>query len=123
MGTYMLYTPTVSYRTLTSLKEVIMTLSAKVIDYDEFKIEVRHGFVMEDLLQEINCSTFNPKKKIYTEIVGESGRDTGGLTREMFCYFGRDLKRSCAGSGNIKIPRHDTVKLQVNSQLNFKYCS
>ena len=90
-----------------------MGLSAEVNDFDEFKVEVRRGFVMEDLLQEVNCSTFNARKKIYTEFVGETGRDTGGLTREMFCYFGRDLKQSCIGKNNCRLPRHDTIKLQV----------
>lgn len=97
------------YRTL---NDVIVSLSAK-LDPDEFKFEVRRDHILEDLLPVMKSKDFHPMKTIYTEFVGERGKDAGGLTRELWCYLARDIHRFCEGKPHCKLPRHDALKLQV----------
>ena len=53
------------------------------------------------------------RKCLNVWFIGESGRDTGGLTREMFTLYSRQLKSLCDGQEHMKIPRHDATILQV----------
>ena len=96
-----------------TLQDAIMSLSAKVDRDNSFTFEVRRSCVLDDLMHAMKSKCFHPTKKIYTWFVGESGSDTGGLTREMWGLFSREVLRLCDGKDNFKIIRHDAAKLQV----------
>lgn len=68
---------------------------------------------MEDLIGATKRRSFHPQKKLTTWFVGEEGRDTGGLTRELWRLFGRDVQGLCDGSPKNKIIRHDAAKFRV----------
>lgn len=57
---------------------------------------------------------YDPLKRVRVWFVGEEGRDTGGLTREMWRLFNDDLKRMCEGNEGCLLIRHDAAKLQVD---------
>ena len=69
--------------------------------------------MLEDMLHAMKKKNFHPSKKVYSWFVGEAGRDTGGITREMWTLLGKDIANICDGKDNCKIPRHDADKLQV----------
>ena len=46
--------------------------------------------------------------------MGELGKDTGGVTREMWRLFGNELKMLCDGRKDKLVFRHDSAKVQVN---------
>ena len=94
---------------------MIVSLSTNIDSDDCFTFEVRRSCILDDLLRGIKSKCFHPKKKINTWFVGESGRDTGGLTRELWCLFSREMASICDGKEHCKIPRHDAVKLQVHT--------
>ena len=69
---------------------------------------------MHDLLKDTAKSSYGPNKKVKTWFVGEEGIDTGGLTRELWGLFGKEIQRTlCEGKKNNLIFRHDAKKLQV----------
>ena len=78
-----------------------------------FEYEVRREFVLSDLLRAVKQKSYHPLKKVTTWFVGEEGRDTGGLTREMWRLFGYDLQRMCEGKEGCLLIKHDATKLQV----------
>ena len=57
--------------------------------------------------------SFDPLKKVNVWFVGEEGRDTGGLTREMWRLFSIEVQRICEGKKGCLLIKHDATKLQV----------
>ena len=54
-----------------------------------------------------------------TYFVGESGKDTGGLTREMWSLFSKSIQQSLCEGANRSVLRHDATKLQVYCKPTF----
>ena len=54
--------------------------------------------------------------------MGELGKDTGGVTREMWRLFGNDIKSLCDGQNDKFVFRHDSSKVQVVAHLLFLLC-
>ena len=82
------------------------------------QFEVRREHVLDDLIAATKRRSFQPypQKKVTTYFIGEAGRDTGGLTRELWRLFGKNVMRLCDGKENCKVPRHDATKLSVRGQ-------
>ena len=75
---------------------------------------MRRSEVFNDLMRETRKRAYSPFKYVKTYFVGEPGKDTGGLTRELWCLFARHLQQSlCEGKENCRVVRHDAAKLQV----------
>ena len=87
---------------------------------EEYEFQVRRDHVLEDLLKESRKRSYHPQKRVKTWFVGEEGEDTGGLTRELWRLFGKEIQSLCEGKENILVPRHDATKLQVNEVLFWK---
>lgn len=68
-----------------------------------------YEFVLCDLLRAVKNHTYDPLKRVKVWFVGEEGRDTGGLTREMWLLFNSDLKRMCEGKEGCLLIRHDAA--------------
>lgn len=68
---------------------------------------------MDDLIKEGRRVSYSPLKKVQTEFAGESGRDTGGITRELWRLFAREVEMLCDGSVAMKVFRHDSLKIKV----------
>ena len=76
---------------------------------------IRRSDVLQDLLRETRKKSFSPFKRVKTYFIGELGKDTGGLTREMWSLFSKSVQQSlCEGKANCSVLRHDATKLQVN---------
>lgn len=80
---------------------------------ETYRFEIRREFVLCDLLRSVKNRAYDPLKRVKVWFVGEEGRDTGGLTREMWRLFNNDLKRLCEGNEGCLLIRHDAAKLQV----------
>ena len=50
-----------------------------------------------------------------TWFVGELGKDTGGVTREMWRLFGKYVQMTCDGQDGKLVFRQDSTKVQVTS--------
>lgn len=94
-----------------TLKEAILKLGAAV-RIEDFQYEIRREFAFSDLLRAVKKS-YHPLKRVKTWFVGEEGSDTGGLTREMWRLFGKDLQCMCEGKEGCLLIKHDAAKLQV----------
>ena len=94
-----------------TLRDIIAILESKLKGMCQ--VEVRRNYVFADLIKEVRRKFFNPSRKLKTWFVGEPGKDTGGLTRELWRLFGKDLYQLCDGPPASKVPRHDASKLQV----------
>ena len=95
-----------------SLKDVIVNLRMKLNETHVY--HVRRSNLFEDLLRKTRKRSHRPSKHVETDFVGELGEDTGGLTRELWCLFGKYLQQSlCEGKENCLVFRHDATKLQV----------
>ena len=96
-----------------SLKDVIVNLQMK-LNNETHVYHVRRSDLFEDLLRETRKRSYRPSKHVKTDFVGEPGEDTGGLTRELWCLFGKYLQQSlCEDKENCLVFRHDATKLQV----------
>lgn len=95
-----------------TLQDAVMLLQSMVLpEVQEFHI--RRSHVLDDIVKETKRRTFQPLKKIVTWFVGEAGKDTGGLTRELWRLFAKEVESLCDGHPTRKIFRHDAAKLQV----------
>ena len=83
-----------------------------------YYFEVRRDHVLDDLLHEVQSESFHPKKRIKTWFIGENGADTGGLTREMWTIFVKELRE---GREYHLIFKHDGTRLQVVFEGNVSY--
>jgi len=100
-------------RTFATLVDA-MTCFARLVDSDNvIQLEIIRSNILEDFFQEMRQKTFHPRKFLGVWFIGESGSDTGGLTRQVFTLFSRQLKNLCERQNNLKIPKHDATKLQV----------
>ena len=50
---------------------------------------------------------------IQTWFIGKCGRDTGGVTRELWRLFGYCLVELCEGTPNCLVFRHDSGRVSV----------
>ena len=80
---------------------------------ETFQYEIRREFVLCDLLRTVEKKTYDPQKRVNVWFVGEEGRDTSGLSREMWRLFGSEMQRMCEGKEGCLLIKHDTTKLQV----------
>ena len=55
-----------------------------------------------------------------TWFVGELGKDTGSVTREMWRLLGKDVQMMCDGQEGQLVFRHDSTKVQV---MNSNKCA
>ena len=95
------------------LNDVMQYLKTKVVE-ETHEYHVRRSEVFNDLMRETRKRAYSPFKYVKTYFVGEPGKDTGGLTRELWCLFARHLQQSlCEGKENCRVVRHDAAKLQV----------
>lgn len=76
------------------------------------EFHIRRNHVLEDVVEETRKNNYHPQNRVSTWFVGEVGRDTGGLTRELWQLFAREIERLC--DGHLKIFRHDAAKLHVS---------
>ena len=67
-------------RTFSTLVDVLACLAQMVDSDDVIQLEIRRFNVLEDLLHEMGQKNFHPRKCLNVLFIGESGRDTGGLT-------------------------------------------
>lgn len=51
---------------------------------------------------------------MYTWFIGEIGRDTGGVTRELWRLLSKDIAAMCDGQPTKCVFRHDSSKVQVD---------
>ena len=87
-------------------------LSADVHEY-----HVQLSDVFSDLLRETRKTSFQPLKRVKTNFVGECGKDTSVLTRELWHLFGKHIQQHlCEGRENCLVLRHDVTKLQVRNR-------
>lgn len=94
-----------------NLKEAIQKLEMK-LSSEHHEYHIRRNDVFCDILRETRKRSYNPFKRVKTYFVGESGQDTGGLTRELWRLFGKFLQENlCDGKENCVL-RHDSTKLQ-----------
>ena len=98
------------------MHEAIVSLE-KNVTTEEYEFQVRRDHVLEDLLKESRKRSYHPQKRVKTWFVGE---DTGGLTRELWHLFGKEIQSLCEGKESSLVPRHDATKLQVNEVLFWK---
>ena len=101
------------YRQPETLDGAIKSIIENNLRGETFQFEIRREVALQDMLSETKTTLFHPLKKVKIWFVGETGEDTGGLTREAWCLLGRALERICEGRPGFKIPRHDAAKLQV----------
>lgn len=66
-----------------TLQEAIWKLE-EALQVDVFEFQVRREFVLHDLLRAVKNKSYHPLKRVKTWFVGEEGRDTGELTRELW---------------------------------------
>ena len=95
-----------------SLSEAILMLEM-VLKREYFEYEVRREFVFCDLLRTVKKNAYDPLKRVKVWFVGEEGRDTGGLSREMWRIFSSEIQRMCEGKEGCLLIKHDATKLQV----------
>lgn len=50
---------------------------------------------------------------LQTWFVGEMGRDTGGVTRELWRLLGLSLTSLCEGPSHMRVFRHDSERVGV----------
>ena len=92
---------------------MVLSLQKK-LSVDVHEYHVRRSIVFSDLLRETLKRSFQPLKRVKTYFVGECGKDTGGLTRELWRLFGKHIQQHlCEGKENCLVLRHDATKLQV----------
>ena len=84
-----------------------------VLKREYFEYEVRREFVFCDLLRTVKKNAYDPLKRVKVWFVGEEGRDTGGLSREMWRIFSSEIQRMCEGKEGCLLIKHDATKLQV----------
>lgn len=98
-----------------SLSDVVLQLQMKLLS-ETHEYHIRRNEVLQDLLRETRKISFSPFKRVKTYFVGELGKDTGGLTREMWALFSKSVQQSlCEGKEKCAVFRHDATKLQVKS--------
>lgn len=90
---------------------------------ETFRYEIRREYVLFDLLRTVKNKSCDPLKKVHMWFVGEEGRDTGGLTREMWRLFSIEVQRICEGKKGCLLIKHDATKLQVyNHYILWLFC-
>ena len=66
------------------------------------------------MIRETRKRAYSPFKRVKTYFVGEPGKDTGGLTRELWSLLSKNIQQSlCEGKENCLVLRHDATKLRV----------
>ena len=106
----------VSFSSPQSLHDIIQHLRLK-IGVETHEYHVRRSDVFNDLMRETQKRAYSPFKHVKTYFVGEPGKDTGGLTREMWCIIAQHLQQTLfEGRENCLTLRHDATKLQVYTQ-------
>ena len=108
----MIFTGAVVFSSPETLQEAIVKLE-EALQVDTFEFQVRREFVLNDLLRAVKKKSYHPLKRVKTWFVGEEGRDTGGLTREMWRLFGKELQGLCEGREGCLLIKHNAEKLQV----------
>lgn len=99
------------------------------------EFHVRREYIFDDVLQETKKSWFHPLKRVkvneyeYTGIgyinvlylktwfIGENGRDTGGVTRELWRLMGLSLMKLCEGQPSRLVFRRDSERVVVSSGI------
>ena len=82
---------------------------------DIYRFLLRREFLLSDLLRGVWSKQFHLRNKIKLWFVGEEGRDTGGLTREMWRLFAKELQQMCEGRAGCLMIKHDATKLKVGT--------
>ena len=59
--------------------------------------------------------------KFQTWFIGESGTDTGGITRELWRLLGHDVMHLCEGNSAKMVFRHSSAKVLVS--IRCIYCT
>ena len=59
---------------------------------------------------------------LQTWFIGESGTDTGGITRELWRLFGQGLMQQCNGSSDKMVFRHSSYKVMVRIVCGKLFC-
>lgn len=60
------------------------------------------------LIKSVHCEFYHK-----TWFIGECGRDTGGVTRELWRFLGRALMNICEGQPNNLVFRHNAELVSV----------
>jgi hypothetical protein len=99
-----------------SLTICLEELTKQISPTSSCLVSVRRDYIVSDCLAAVRRSSFNPKKTIIVEFVGEEGDDTGGLLREMWRLLAQSLSEEgplLQGPPFAKVPRHNVVSIQV----------
>ena len=88
---------------------------------ETFQYEIRRDFVLCDLLRTVEKKTYDPQKRVNVWFVGEEGRDTGGLSREMWWLFGSEMQRMCEGKEGCLLIYLILVLLALHDKLVFMF--
>ena len=102
------------HRSPNSLSEAVMMLEMG-LKKEACAYEIRREYVLCDLLRTVKKKSYDSLKKVKVWFAGEEGRDTGGLTREMWRLFSIVMQHICEGKKGFLVIKHDTAKLQVYS--------
>lgn len=95
--------------------QAVLAYLEKKLD-GEFTVHIRRDEVFQDLLD----SSIHPQRRVLTYFVGEYGEDAGGLTRELWRLFAKEVKaKLCEGKRNLLVLRHDSEKLMVTGCFSF----
>ena len=97
-----------------TLQDVLSVLKSRVLSTEVQLFTIRRGHIFEDIVKEAKRPSYAPLKKIKTEFAGEAGDDTGGISRELWTLFAREVSALCDGSAKCKIFRHDSVKVKAS---------
>ena len=101
-----------------SLKEVVDYIMKTKLVEEEFTFRVKRGTVLEDILEDAGSKAFDPRKQVKTSFVGEAGQDVGGVTRELWHLFGKEVQKSlCEGQQDALVLRHDSTRLKVLTSM------
>ena len=95
-----------------TLEDVIASLQLKLRS-ESYVFNIRRECVLIDIINEPTMGDCHPLMNMKTWFVGEKGEDTGGLTRELWSLFSKEVESLCDGHIGRKIFRHDAVKIQV----------
>jgi hypothetical protein len=71
--------------------------------------EIRREYVLCDLLRTVKKKSYDSLKKVKVWFAGEEGRDTGGLTREMWRLFSIEMQHICSGDVRSMVVGHSEV--------------
>ena len=100
-----------------TIKDIFEYLEAKLASTatDDYTFNIRRDCVLEDILEDVGSASFCPYKIMKTYFVGEVGEDTGGLTRELWRLFSREVRNVVfEGQENARTLRHDSTRLKVS---------